>query len=234
MSLGIETFGGIFTRLIEKNTTIPTKKSQIFSTASDNQTQVGIKVFQGERDIAAENKLLGNFDLDGIPPAPRNVPKIEVTFDIDANGIVNVSARDKATGKEQQISIRSGGGLSDAEIERMIKDAELHAEEDAKRKAVIEAKNSADTLVPETRKSLKEHASKLPKEFVAEVEAVIKAVEAAVASDDSDAIKEKVEELTQITMKIGEHVYKNAGSDDKKDETVDAEFQEKKDDKKKK
>lgn len=233
LSLGIETFGGIFTRLIEKNTTIPTKKSQIFSTASDNQTQVGIKVFQGERDIAAENKLLGNFDLDGIPPAPRNVPKIEVTFDIDANGIVNVSARDKATGKEQQISIRSGGGLSDAEIEQMIKDAELHAEEDAKRKEVIEAKNSADTLVPETRKSLKEHADKLPKEFVAEVEAVIAAVEAAVASDEPDAIKEKVEELTQITMKIGEHVYKNAssekeGEEKKDDDTVDAEYEEKK------
>lgn len=198
LSLGIETFGGIFTRLIERNTTIPTKKSQVFSTAADNQTQVGIKVFQGERDIAAENKLLGNFDLDGIPPAPRNVPKIEVTFDIDANGIVNVSARDKATGKEQHITIRSGGGLSDAEIDQMIKDAELHAESDKKRKDFIETKNSADSLIPETKKSLKEHEEKLPKEFITEVEDVIKEVEEALAAEeeDVDLIKEKAETVS--------------------------------------
>lgn len=233
LSLGIETFGGIFTRLIERNTTIPTKKSQVFSTAADNQTQVGIKVFQGERDIAAENKLLGNFDLDGIPPAPRNVPKIEVTFDIDANGIVNVSARDKATGKEQHITIRSGGGLSDVEIDKMIKDAELHAESDKKRKDFIETKNSADSLIPETKKSLKEHEEKLPKEFITEVEDVIKEVEEALAADeeDVDLIKEKVEKLTNLTMKIGEHVYKGAASDSgekKDDDTVDAEYEEKK------
>jgi molecular chaperone DnaK len=233
LSLGIETFGGIFTRLIERNTTIPTKKSQVFSTAADNQTQVGIKVFQGERDIAAENKLLGNFDLDGIPPAPRNVPKIEVTFDIDANGIVNVSARDKATGKEQHITIRSGGGLSDAEIDQMIKDAELHAESDKKRKDFIETKNSADSLIPETKKSLKEHEEKLPKEFITEVEDVIKEVEEALAAEeeDVDLIKEKVEKLTNLTMKIGEHVYKGAASDSgakKDDDTVDAEYEEKK------
>merc|ERR1712127_773839 len=195
LSLGIETLGGIFTRLIPRNTTIPTKKSQEFSTAADNQTQVGIKVFQGERDIAAENKILGNFDLDGIPPAPRNVPKIEVTFDIDANGIVNVSARDKATGKEQHITIRSGGGLSDAEIEQMVKDAELHAEEDKKRKEFIETKNSADSLVPDTKKSIEDHKDKLPAEFITEIEGVIKEVEEAMASadDDIDNLKEKVE-----------------------------------------
>jgi len=233
LSLGIETFGGIFTRLIERNTTIPTKKSQVFSTAADNQTQVGIKCFQGERDIAAENKLLGNFDLDGIPPAPRNVPKIEVTFDIDANGIVNVSARDKATGKEQHITIRSGGGLSDTEIDQMIKDAELHAESDKKRKDFIETKNTADSLIPETKKSLKEHEEKLPKEFVTEVEDVIKEVEEALAAteEDVDLIKEKVEKLTTLTMKIGEHVYKGAANDssEQKDgDTVDAEHEEKK------
>lgn len=233
LSLGIETFGGIFTRLIERNTTIPTKKSQVFSTAADNQTQVGIKVFQGERDIAAENKLLGNFDLDGIPPAPRNVPKIEVTFDIDANGIVNVSARDKATGKEQHITIRSGGGLSDSEIDQMIKDAELHAESDKKRKDFIETKNTADSLIPETKKSLKEHEEKLPKEFITEVEDVIKEVEEALEAEeeDVDLIKEKVEKLTNLTMKIGEHVYKGAASDSgekKDDDTVDAEYEEKK------
>jgi len=235
LSLGIETYGGIFTRLIDRNTTIPTKKSQVFSTAADNQTQVGIKVFQGERDIAAENKLLGNFDLDGIPPAPRNVPKIEVTFDIDANGIVNVSARDKATGKEQHITIRSGGGLSDAEIDQMIKDAEVHAESDKKRKEFIETKNSADSLIPETKKSLQEHADKLPSNFVTEVEDAIKDVEEALSSseEDVDVMKEKVEKLTTLTMKIGEYVYKGASSDadaTKKDDTVDAEYEEKKKD----
>jgi len=233
LSLGIETLGGVFTRLINRNTTIPTKKSQVFSTAADNQTQVGIKVYQGERDIAAENKILGNFDLDGIPPAPRNVPKIEVTFDIDANGIVNVSARDKATGKEQHITIRSGGGLSDAEIEQMVKDAELHAEEDKKRKEFIETKNSADSLVPDTKKSVEEHKDKLPAEFVTEIEGVIKEVEEAMANadEDIDNLKEKVEKLTQVSMKIGEHVYKSGGGEEaSSDETVDAETEEKKKD----
>jgi len=233
LSLGIETLGGVFTRLINRNTTIPTKKSQVFSTAADNQTQVGIKVYQGERDIAAENKILGNFDLDGIPPAPRNVPKIEVTFDIDANGIVNVSARDKATGKEQHITIRSGGGLSDAEIEQMVKDAELHAEEDKVRKEFIETKNSADSLIPDTKKSIEEHKDKLPAEFITEIEGVLKEVEEAMANADNDIdnLKEKVEKLTQCSMKIGEHVYKNNDSADTPDETVDAEAEEKKDSK---
>jgi molecular chaperone DnaK (HSP70) len=234
LSLGIETLGGVFTRLINRNTTIPTKKSHVFSTAADNQTQVGVKVYQGERDIAAENKLLGNFDLDGIPPAPRNLPQIEVTFDIDANGIVHVNPRDKATGQEQHITIRSGGGLSDAEIEQMVKDAELHAESDKLRKEYIETKNSAESLVPDTRKSLTEHKDKLPADFVKECEAAIKAVEDAMQGGEEDVqtLKDAMETLTQTAMKIGEHVYKSGGADDssssKDSDTVDAEYEEKK------
>jgi len=234
LSLGIETLGGVFTRMIPKNTTIPTKKSQVYSTAADNQTQVGIKVFQGEREMAADNKMLGNFDLADIPPAPRGRPQIEVTFDIDANGIVNVSARDKGTGKEQQIQIRSSGGLSDAEVEEMVKNAEAHAEADKNRKEFAESKNTAESLIYNTNKSLGEHKDKLDAETVTQVETAIKETEEALGNeDDAQGLKDKVDALQQASMKIGEAVYKNSGDEGSseskpEDGAQEAEYEEKK------
>ena len=232
LSLGIETLGGVFTRLIPRNTTIPTKKSQVFSTAADNQTQVGIKCLQGEREMAADNKLLGTFDLVGIPPAPRGMPQIEVSFDIDANGIVNVAAKDKATGKEQNVVIQSSGGLSEDEIERMVQEAEMNAEADSKRKEVIEVKNEADSLCYSTEKTLNEHREKLESTDVEAVESAIAAVKTAMVSDDADLIKSSLEDLQKASMKIGESIYKQQSSSSEetttKDENVqDAEFKEK-------
>ena len=247
LSLGIETLGGVFTRLIDKNTTIPTKKSQVFSTAEDNQSAVTIRVFQGEREMAADNKLLGQFDLVGIPPAARGMPQIEVTFDIDANGIVNVSAKDKSTGKEQQIRIQASGGLSDDEIERMVKEAEENAEEDKKKRESVDTKNQADSLINETEKNLKEHGDKVPEEDKNKITADIEELKKVKDSDDMEAIKAKTESLVQSSMKLGEAIYKQdpqAGapqpdpsgeepSSDKKDEkVVDAEFEEVDEDKK--
>jgi molecular chaperone DnaK len=240
LSLGIETLGGVFTRLIERNTTIPTKKSQVFSTAEDSQSAVTIRVFQGEREMAADNKILGQFDLVGIPPAPRGVPQIEVTFDIDANGIVNVSAKDKGTGKEQQIRIQASGGLSDADIEKMIKDAEAHAAEDRKRREFAEARNQADGLVHSTEKALSEHGSKVGDAERKAIEDAIAAVKEALKGEDAEALKEKTNALAQASMKLGEAMYAAqqdaAGADGaqpKKDDVVDADFTEVKDDKKK-
>ncbi|GIK99834.1 MAG: chaperone protein DnaK [Alphaproteobacteria bacterium] len=215
LSLGIETLGGVFTRLIDRNTTIPTKKSQVFSTAEDGQTAVTIRVFQGEREMAADNKLLGQFDLVGIPPAPRGMPQIEVTFDIDANGIVNVSAKDKATGKEQQIRIQASGGLADADIEKMVKDAEAHAAEDKKRRATVEARNHADALVHSTEKTLKEHGDKVGAAEKQAIEDAIAEVRKAMEGDDAEAIKAKTEALAQASMKLGEAMYRaqQAGGD---------------------
>ncbi len=241
LSLGIETLGGVFTRLIDKNTTIPTKKSQVFSTAEDNQSAVTIRVFQGEREMAADNKLLGQFDLVGIPPAARGMPQIEVTFDIDANGIVNVSAKDKSTGKEQQIRIQASGGLSDDEIERMVKEAEENAEEDKKKRESVDTKNHADSLINETEKNLKEHADKVPEEDKNKINTDIEELKKVKDSDDLEAIKSKTEALVQSSMKLGEAIYKqnpqegasqpdpsgDEPSSDKKDEkVVDAEFEE--------
>ncbi len=207
LSLGIETLGGVFTRLIDRNTTIPTKKSQIFSTAEDGQTAVTIKVYQGEREMAADNKHLGTFDLVGIPPAPRGVPQIEVTFDIDANGIVNVSAKDKATGKEQSIRIQASGGLSDEDIERMIKEAEAHAAEDKKRRELVEAKNHLEALVHSTERSISDAGDKLPAAVKSEVEAAISSAREAAQSNDLDRVKSATQSLAQAALKIGEAVY---------------------------
>jgi molecular chaperone DnaK len=244
LSLGIETLGGVFTRIIDRNTTIPTKKSQVFSTAEDNQNAVTIRVLQGEREMAADNKMLGQFDLVGIPPSPRGVPQIEVAFDIDANGIVNVNAKDKATGKEQQIRIQASGGLSEGDIEKMVKDAESHAEEDKKRKAAVEAKNHAEALVHSTEKALSEHGSKVGDADRSAIENAIADLKEALKGDDADAIQQKTNTLAQTSMKLGEAMYKQQqeaqsapgggdASGEKKEDVVDAEFTEVDDDKKK-
>src|SRR6204780_66852 len=246
LSLGIETLGGVFTRLIERNTTIPTKKSQVFSTAEDGQTAVTIRVFQGEREMAADNKILGQFDLVGIPPAPRGIPQVEVTFDIDANGIVNVSAKDKGTGKEQQIRIQASGGLSETDIDKMVKDAEAHAEEDKKRKTEVEAKNHAEALVHMTEKTLAEHGSKVGETERRAIENAMADLKEALKGTDAEAIAAKTNPLAQASMKLGEAMYKQSaeqqpgsggsdgGTESKKDDVVDAEFTEVDDDKKNK
>ena len=250
LSLGIETLGGVMTRLIDKNTTIPTRKSQIFSTAADNQPAVSIHVLQGEREMANDNKTLGRFELVGIPPAPRGVPQIEVTFDIDANGIVNVSAKDKATGKEQSIQITASSGLSDEEIEKLVKDAELHAEDDKKKKELVEARNSADALIYQTEKSIKDLGDKVDGATKTKVEDAIVALRKAMESDNADEIKRLSEELTQTSHKLAEAMYQQAAgagqqqegagpdaaqadaSDSTDEDVVDADFEEVKDDKK--
>ena len=233
LSLGIETLGGVSTKLIDKNTTIPTKKSQVFSTADDGQSAVTIRVLQGEREMAADNKLLGNFELVGIAPAPRGVPQIEVTFDIDANGIVNVSAKDKGTGKEQKIQIQASGGLSDDDIEQMIKDAEANKEADKKKRESVDTRNQADTLVHSVEKQLKEHGDKLSAEDKTKLEQDINALKESLKSDNNDDIKDKVKSLTESAMKLGEAVYKQQQEAQpqqeektKDDNVVDADFEE--------
>jgi molecular chaperone DnaK len=242
LSLGIETLGGVFTKLIERNTTIPTRKSEVFSTAADSQTSVEIKVYQGERSMAADNRLLGVFQLVGIPPAPRGIPQIEVTFDIDANGILNVSARDKATAKEQKITITSSSGLSKEEVEKMAKDAESHTAEDSQRRDQVEARNRADAMVYNTEKTLKEHRAKISDEDAKSIEAALEAAKKAMKDGDAKEINKAVENLTTASHKLAEAMYKSAGasqespggsagaaadgakSEEKKDDVVDAEF----------
>ncbi|BBK40305.1 chaperone protein DnaK [Allostella vacuolata] len=250
LSLGIETLGGIFTRLIDRNTTIPTKKAQTFSTAEDNQTAVTIRVFQGEREMAADNKLLGQFDLVGIPSAPRGMPQIEVAFDIDANGIVSVSAKDKATGKEQQIRIQASGGLGESDIQRMVQEAEEHAEEDKRRRELVDARNHADSLAHSTERNLQEYGDKVPPAVKSEIESDIQAVKDAMAGEDAADLKSKTDRLAQSAMKLGEAMYKaqqaetggpagaapggDAGPASEKDKVVDADFEEVDDTKKNK
>ena len=239
LSLGIETLGGVFTRLIDRNTTIPTKKSQVFSTAEDNQTAVTINVFQGEREMAQDNKSLGRFDLAGIPGAPRGVPQIEVTFDIDANGIVKVSAKDKATGKEQQIQIQASGGLSETDIDRMVKDAETHAADDKKRRELVDTKNQGEAMIHSSDKTLKEHGDKVSAEDKAAIEAAMASLKTALEGEDVEDIKTKTNDLVQASMKLGEALYKNQQSEaanpgePKNDDVIDADFKEVGDDKKK-
>ena len=241
LSLGIETLGGVFTRIIDRNTTIPTKKSQVFSTAEDNQNAVTIRVFQGEREMASDNKMLGQFDLMGIPPAPRGMPQIEVTFDIDANGIVNVHAKDKATGKEQQIRIQASGGLSEADIQKMVRDAEEHAAEDKERKAAVEAKNHGEALIHTTEKSVAEHGANLAEGDRRAIEDAIADLREALKGNDAEAITAKTNTLAQASMKLGEAMYKAqqeggeaaAAADAAKNDVVDAEFTEVDDDTKK-
>ena len=248
LSLGIETLGGVSTKLIDKNTTIPTKKSQVFSTAEDNQPAVSIRVLQGEREMAADNKLLGNFELVGIPPAPRGTPQIEVTFDIDANGIVSVSAKDKGTGKEQKIQIQASGGLSEEEINKMVKDAEANKEADKKKRDAVDARNQGESIVFSTEKSLKEHGDKISAEEKKSIETGIADLKKALKGTDIEDIKKKTQNLIQVSMKLGEAVYKsqqkNQSKDDKNDQdpknkgddkenVVDADFEDVKEDKEK-
>tara|TARA_X000000368_G_scaffold409468_1_gene391456 strand:- start:2246 stop:3160 length:915 start_codon:yes stop_codon:yes gene_type:complete len=248
LSLGIETLGGVSTKLIEKNTTIPTKKSQVFSTAEDNQPAVSIRVLQGEREMASDNKILGNFELVGIPTAPRGVPQIEVTFDIDANGIVNVSAKDKGTGKEQKIQIQASGGLSDEEIQKMVKEAEANKESDKKKRDSVDARNQADSIIHTTEKSLKEHGDKISAEEKKAIETGISDLRNALKGTDTEEVKKKTQNLIQVSMKLGEAVYKSQqkntnkdggnkdGKDNKekeKDNVVDAEVVDSKEDKEK-
>ena len=251
LSLGIETLGGVFTRLIDRNTTIPTRKGQTFSTAEDNQTAVTIRVFQGEREMAADNKVLGQFDLVGIPPSPRGMPQIEVTFDIDANGIVNVSAKDKATGQEQQIRIQASGGLSDADIDKMVQDAEEHAADDQKRKELVEACNTGNSIVYSTEKSLEEYGDKISEDEKSTIQADLDALKESLQGEDAADIAAKTEALSNSSMKLGEAMYKasqesageaapdmdmgGASSEAAKDDSVvDADFEEVEEDKKSK
>ena len=245
LSLGIETLGGVSTKLIEKNTTIPTKKSQVFSTAEDNQPAVSIRVLQGEREMASDNKMLGNFELIGIPPAPRGTPQIEVTFDIDANGIVSVSAKDKGTGKEQKIQIQASGGLTDEEIQKMVKEAEANKEEDKKKREAVDARNQADSILFSTEKSLKEHGDKISEDEKKAIETGISDLRNVLKGTNIEEVKKKTQDLIQVSMKLGEAVYKSQQKDeptksgeqqtkkDEKENVVDADFEDVKDDKEK-